>query len=110
VNCFRSGGFILKAEEDDTSMSIIGNSVADDSEWVLIASRYRITRETFDDFVEIHKDVTVFGNLIDDVISDAVRDTEGVYDVKKTSSETVSHFITKQKKLALILSRTFTEQ
>ncbi|XP_025407157.1 tigger transposable element-derived protein 6-like, partial [Sipha flava] len=52
VNCFRTCGFVLESEKDDTLMPIIENTDTDDREWAMIANRYRIVEETFDDFVK----------------------------------------------------------
>lgn len=60
VNCFRSCGFVLIAEEDDTLMPMIENTGTDDGEQALVASRYGITEESFDDFVEIDVMLTLF--------------------------------------------------
>lgn len=110
VNCFRSCGFVLEAEKDDTLMPIIENTDTDDREWARITSRYGIAEETFDDFVEIDNDVAISGILTDDDITDSVRGTEDVNDVEEVSSEPVHRVSMKQAAAALILLRTFTEQ
>lgn len=110
VNCFRSCGFVLEAEKDDTLMPIIKNTDTDDREWARITSRYGIAEETFDDFVEIDNDVAISGILTDDDITDSVRGTEDVDDVEEVSSEPVHRVSMKQAAAALILLRTFTVQ
>ncbi|XP_025197064.1 tigger transposable element-derived protein 6-like [Melanaphis sacchari] len=97
VNCFRSCGFVLKIEKIDTLMPIIENNDSDDREWTLIASRYGIVEKTFNDFVEIDKDIAVSGVLTDDDITDSVRGTEDVL------SEPVHRVSTKQATGVLIL-------
>ncbi|KAL4104350.1 hypothetical protein QTP88_019651 [Uroleucon formosanum] len=93
-------------------MPIIENTDTDDREWAMIASRYRIVEETFDDFVKIDHDVAVssWPILTDDDITDSVRGTEDVDDIEEASSEPVHRVSMKQATATLILLRTFTEQ
>jgi len=109
VNCFRSCGFVLDAEEDDIFIPIIENTVTD-GEWALITNRYGITEETFENFVEIDEDVAVSGILTDDDITNSVRGTADVDDVEEELSEPVPRVSVKKAKAALTLLRTFIEQ
>jgi hypothetical protein len=110
VNCFRSYGFVLEVEKDDTLLLIIENTDTDDREWVRITSRYGISEENFDDYVEIDNDVTISGIPTDNNITDSIRGTEDVDDVKEALSKPTHRVSMKQAAAALILLRTFTEQ
>lgn len=87
VNFFKSCGFVLEAEEDDTLTLVIENTVTDNRKWAMITSCYGITEETFDIFVEIDEDVAVSGILADDDITDSIRGTEDIDNVEEESSE-----------------------
>lgn len=69
--------------------SSIENIITGNRKWTMIISCYRITEETFDNFVQINENVAVSSIMTDDGITDSVRRTGNVNVVEEESSEPV---------------------